>query len=102
MYWKVIWDWAYWSAFAIDTAGSPLLKHLGNDWMIKPNGRRIGRLNVALSHYLGYNTVNGTAYWFGYLIALIVDLVALFFGDINHIEKAAKTERYKNYEDEEL
>lgn len=97
-YWNLMWDWSYWSAFAIDTAGSPLLKHLGNDLLIKPEGRRIGKLNVTISHYLGWNTKNNTAYWLGYLLAAVVDLVSLFFGDINHVEKAANSERYKDYD----
>lgn len=94
VYWSTMWQWCYKAAWGLDQAGSPLLSHLGNDLMIKPNGERLGSPDKTLSYYFGVNKLNGTLYWFGLLWAYTVDLVALFFGDINHVEKAAKADQF--------
>ena len=94
VYWETILDWAYMSCWGLDQAGSPLLSHLGNDLMVKPNGKRIGSPDKTLSHYFGVNKINGTLYWFGLFWAYLIDLVALFFNDRNHVEKAANAEQF--------
>lgn len=93
-YWSTMWQWCYKSSWGLDQAGSPLLSHLGNDLMIKPNGERLGSPDKTLSYYFGVNKLKGTLYWFGLLWAYTVDLVALFFGDVNHVEKAAKADQF--------
>lgn len=94
VYWQTMWQWCYKAAWGLDQAGSPLLSHLGNDLMIKPEGKRIGSPDKTLSHYFGVNKLKGTLYWFGLFWAYLIDLVALFFGDINHVEKAATAEQF--------
>ena len=95
VYWSTMWEWCYNAAWGIDQAGSPLLSHLGNDLLIKPNSKhRIGSPDKTLSHYLGINKQQDTLYFFGLFWAYLVDLVALFFGDFNHINKAAKAEQF--------
>lgn len=96
VYWTTMWQWCYQSAWGLDQAGSPLLSHLGNDLMIKPNGVRLGSPDKTLSHYFGINKINETLYWFGMLIALLIDVGALLFGDKNHTTKAAKKEQYND------
>jgi hypothetical protein len=93
-YSQTMWQWVYKAAWGLDQAGSPLLKHLGNDLMFKPDAKRMGSPDVTISHYLGYNKVNNKSYWLGLFFAYLVDLVALFFGDVNHTEKAAKAEQF--------
>jgi hypothetical protein len=93
-YWQTMWQWVYKAAWGLDQAGSPLLVHLGNDLMFKPDAKRMGSPDVTISHYLGYNKLNNKCYWLGLFFAYLVDLVALFFGDINHTEKAAKAEQF--------
>jgi hypothetical protein len=95
-YWGVMWGWCYGSSLGIDKAGSPLLKHLGNDLMVKPDGVRIGNPDKTLSYYLGQNKIKKKLYWFGWLVAVTVDFVALFFGDTNHTEKVAKKEKFND------
>ena len=94
VYWIMMWEWVYKSSWGLDQAGSPLLKHLGNDLLIKPNGVRLGSPDKTLSYYFGINKLNGTLYWFGLFWAYLIDLVALFFGDIDHTTKAANAEQF--------
>ena len=94
VYWNTMWQWCYKSAWGLDQAGSPLLSHFGNDLCIKPDGKRFGSPDITLSHYFGWNKLNGTLYWFGLFWAYLIDLVALFFGDKNHTTKAAEAEQY--------
>ena len=95
VYWSTMWEWCYNAAWGIDQAGSPLLSHLGNDLLIKPNSKhRIGSPDKTLSHYLGINKQQDTLYFLGLFWAYLVDIVALFFGDFNHINKAAKAEQF--------
>ena len=94
VYWNIMWEWVFKSAWGLDQAGSPLLSHLGNDLMVKPNGVRLGSPDKTLSHYLGINKVNGTLYLFGKVIAFIVDAVAYLMGDKNHTTKAANAEQF--------
>lgn len=93
-YWKDMWEWVYKSAWGIDQAGSPLLRHLGNDWMVKKDGIRIQSQDKTISYYLGVNKINGTLSWLGYIVAFLVDFVAALLGDFNHVEKAAKADQF--------
>jgi hypothetical protein len=94
VYWSTMWQWAFKAAWGLDQSASPLLLHLGNDLLFKPDAKRMGSPDVTISHYLGYNKVHGKSYWLGLFFAYLIDLVALFFGDINHTEKAAKAEQF--------
>lgn len=95
-YWSTMWQWCYKAAWGLDQAGSPLLKHLGNDTLIKPNGIRMGSPDKTLSYYFGINKVNDSLYTFGWVWVYIIDLVALLFGDLNHTDKAAKAEQFND------
>jgi hypothetical protein len=94
VYWQTMWQFVYGAAWGLDQAGSPLLMHLGNDLFIKPEGKRIGSPDKTLSHYFGVNKLQGKLYWLGLFFAYLIDLVALFFGDENHVEKAAKADQF--------
>ena len=97
VYWSTMWEWCYKAAWGIDQAGSPLLSHFGNDLLIKPNSRhRLGSPDKTLSHYLGINKQKDTLYFFGLFWAYLVDIIALFFGDFDHTNKAAKAEQFNN------
>ena len=94
VYWNIMWQWCYKAAWGLDQAGSPLLAHLGNDLCIKPHGARMGSPDKTLSYYFGRNKLDGTLYLFGLFWAYLIDLVALFFGDIDHTTKAANAEQF--------
>ena len=83
------------SSWGLDQAASPLLTHLANDWLIKPNGIKIGSPDKTLSYYLGINKLNATLYFFGRLVCGTVDFYAyVFLNDIDHTTKAANAEQF--------
>lgn len=97
VYWDTMLDWGKMSSWGLDQAASPLIRHIGNDWLIKKDGVRIGSPDKTLSYYLGINKINGTLTFLGKLVAASVDFVSLlFFNDIDHTTKAAKAEQFND------
>lgn len=96
VYWGLMWEWCHKSSWGLDQAASPLVKHIGNDILIKPNGVRISSPDKTLSYYLGKNKLDGNLYFFGLVVTGIIDFVALLFGDIDHTTKAANSNQFND------
>lgn len=87
---KTLATYFYNSSFSFDQTGNTVCCYLFNDFLIKPEGFRMGNFDETISHVLGQNIRRNTLYPLGKFIAGTVDFFAYMFGDgKNHCLRAS-------------
>lgn len=86
---KVLGDYFYSIAFAIDQLGNVMGAPIMNDLLLKKESTyKYGNPDQTISHVTGVNYKNKTLTVGGYFLAHVLDEV-----DKNHVEKAAETDQ---------